>query len=73
MIQLNNRQRDFVDLILKGNDLKLEELIDKFKISRRTVYNDIAKIREWADESEIKLITTTDSLLVLADEKVVIS
>ena len=69
MIQLNNRQRDFVDLILKGNDLKLEELIDKFKISRRTVYNDIAKIREWADESEIKLITTTDSLLVLADEK----
>ena len=66
---LNKRQSELLDMILQGKNLQLKELEKKFNVSRRTVYNDVAHIREWAELASVHLIVTADSLLAINDEK----
>ena len=64
---LNKRQSELLDMVFQGKNLQLKELEKKFNVSRRTVYNDIAHIREWAELASVHLIVTADSLLVLLE------
>lgn len=68
-MQLNSRQREIVQHMLAADALQLESCMRDYKISRRTVYKDIAAIRAWAEEFGVNFKSSSRSLLELGNEK----
>lgn len=68
-MQLNSRQREIVTRMLHAERLQLNSCMKDYKVSRRTVYKDIAAIKAWAEEAGVTLKSSTHCLLEVEDEK----
>lgn len=67
-MQLNSRQREIVTRMLHAEVLQLNSCMKDYKVSRRTVYKDIAAIRAWAEDVGVVLKSSTHCLLEIEDE-----
>lgn len=52
-MQLNVRQKEIVIQLTQQHRYTIDSLAELFQVSRRTVYNDIARIKSWAIEERI--------------------
>ena len=64
-MQLNNRQREIVSRLIQREPIQLRSLIEEYPVSKRTIYNDINTIKEWANQLGVFLNNSSASLLAV--------
>ncbi|GGE53341.1 hypothetical protein GCM10011391_35310 [Pullulanibacillus camelliae] len=69
-MSLDQRSTAILSYLIKaGTYVKAEELVEKFNISRRTVYYDIRKINDWLKENDIYPIQNVRSAGFLLEKR----